>query len=99
MRVEVGGTPTQVPAAYESRSPVAYAHRIAASGVPLQIWWSRRDRIVVDQRQESGALYAAIKRLNPDAPAVEFVGTWKHTAEMRASTRLPVALRLFGLLP
>ena len=98
-RLEIGGTPLSDPRGYEIRSPDDWARRIAFSGVPLQIWWSRRDRIVVDQRQESGALYAAIKRLNPDAPAVEFVGTWKHTAEMRASTRLPVALRLFGLLP
>ena len=98
-RLEIGGTPLSDPRGYEIRSPDDWARRIAFSGVPLQIWWSRRDRIVVDQAQESGALYAAIKRLNPDAPAVEFVGTWKHTAEMRASTRLPVALRLFGLLP
>jgi hypothetical protein len=37
--------------------------------------------------------------LNPAAPVVEVVGTWKHTAEMRAWTRLPFALRLFGLIP
>ena len=33
------------------------------------------------------------------APVVQFVGTWHHTAEMRAWTRLPFALRLLGLLP
>ena len=96
-RAEIGGTPLTDPRGYELRSPDDWAHRIAFSGVPLQIWWSRRDRIVVDQAQESGALYAAIKRLNRDAPVVELVGNWKHTAEMRAGTRLPVALRLFGL--
>ena len=67
--------------------------------MPLQIWWSTRDRIVIDQAHESGALYRAILRLNPAAPVEQFVGTWKHTAEMRAATRLPLALRLFGLMP
>jgi hypothetical protein len=67
--------------------------------VPLQIWWSTRDRIVVDQAQESGLLYRDIKRLNPAAPVSEYVGTWAHTAEMKASTRLPIALGFFHLLP
>lgn len=98
-RVEIGGTPRTDPRGYEMRSPDDWAKRIAFSGVPLQIWWSTRDRIVVDQRHESGRLYAEIKRLNPKAPVVEFVGRWRHTKEMRASTRLPFALRLFGLMP
>ncbi len=29
----------------------------------------------------------------------EFVGYWRHTREMRATTRLPIALGLFHLLP
>jgi len=53
---------------------------------------------VTDQRDESGALYRVIKRLNPEAPVVQVVGSWVHTAEMKATTRLPIALRLFGLL-
>ena len=97
-RLEIGGTPRTDPGGYRLRSPDDWARRIAFSGVPLQIWWSRRDRIVVDQRQQSGRLYAEIKRLNPDAPVREFVGTWKHTKEMRADARLPFALRLFGLI-
>jgi poly(3-hydroxybutyrate) depolymerase len=97
-RIEIGGTPLTDPRGYAVRSPADWARRIAFSGVPLQIWWSTRDRIVTDQAAESGALYRAIHRLNPAAPVREFVGTWKHTAEMRAGTRLPLALRLFGLM-
>ncbi len=52
-----------------------------------------------NQAQESGALYRDIVRLNPAAPVVEVIGTWHHTAEMRTRTKLPFALRLFGLLP
>jgi poly(3-hydroxybutyrate) depolymerase len=98
-RIEIGGTPATDAAAYAIRSPLDWARRIAFSGVPLQIWWSTRDRIVVDQAQESGLLYRDIRQLNPTAPVREFVGTWAHTAEMHADTRLPIALRLFDLLP
>jgi poly(3-hydroxybutyrate) depolymerase len=98
-RFEFGGTPLTDPRAYRIRSPLDWARRIAYSGVPLQIWWSTTDRIVANQAHESGALFRDIVRLNPGAPVVELVGTWKHTAEMRAWTRLPEALRLFGLLP
>jgi poly(3-hydroxybutyrate) depolymerase len=97
-RIEIGGTPLTDPRGYAVRSPADWARRIAFSGVPLQIWWSTRDRIVTDQARESGALYRAIHRLNPAAPVREFIGTWKHTAEMRARTKLPLALRLFGLM-
>ena len=38
-----------------------------------------------------------IEKLNPRAPVIEFVGRWRHQAEMRASRQLPRALRLFGL--
>ncbi len=98
-RLEFGGTPWQVPRAYAIRSPIDWARPLAFSGVPLQIWWSRKDRVVVNQAQQSGALYRAIKRLNPRAPVVEFVGSWNHSAEFRATRRLPRALRLFGFFP
>jgi hypothetical protein len=96
---EVGGTPWQDPRAYVQRSPLDWARPIAFSHVPLQIWWSRSDRVVVDQRSQSGALYREIRRLNPDAPVREFVGFWRHTAEMWAARRLPFALSLFRLIP
>jgi poly(3-hydroxybutyrate) depolymerase len=98
-RIEFGGTPATDPHAYDIRSPLDWARKLAFSGVPLQIWWSTRDRVVVDQAQESGRLYRDIERLNPAAPVHEFVGTWAHTAEMRANRRLPIALGLFHLLP
>jgi hypothetical protein len=81
------------------RSPLDWARRIAFARVPLQIWWSRKDRIVVDQNRESGLLYRRVERLNPRAPVVEFVGDWRHSAEFKASRRLPFALALFGLMP
>src|SRR5438067_1825702 len=98
-RLEIGGTPITDPRGYRTRSPLDWAKRIAFSGVPLQIWWSRRDRIVTDQANESGALYRDIHRLNPAAPVIEVIGNWAHTAEMRTWGKLPLALRLFGLLP
>src|SRR6478672_10647985 len=72
-RFEIGGTPANDPAGYEVRSPLDWARRLAFSGVPLQIWWSPRDRVVVDQADESGRLFREIKRLNPAAPVTEFV--------------------------
>jgi poly(3-hydroxybutyrate) depolymerase len=98
-RLEFGGSPRADPAAYAGRSPLDFAPQIARSGVPLQIWWSTRDSIVVDQAQESGRLYREIKRSNPAAPVTQFVGTWAHTTEMKAHGYLPYALSRFGLLP
>jgi pimeloyl-ACP methyl ester carboxylesterase len=91
-RIEIGGTPISVPAAYAARSPIHYVRQLAYSGVPLHIWWSLRDRIVVDQQQESGRLYREIRATNPEAPVTSYVGTWAHSAEMRATARLPLAL-------
>jgi poly(3-hydroxybutyrate) depolymerase len=98
-RVEIGGTPETDPRAYALRSPVDWVRRIAFSGVPLQMWWSTRDRIVTDERDESGLLYRLVKRLNPSAPVTEFVGGWAHTTEMKPHGYLPYALSRFGLMP
>jgi hypothetical protein len=81
-----------VPAAYAARSPIHYVRQLAFSSVPLHIWWSLRDRVVVDQRQESGRLYREILAANPEAPVTSYVGTWAHSAEMHATARLPLAL-------
>jgi pimeloyl-ACP methyl ester carboxylesterase len=97
--VEIGGSPATHRYAYELRSPITYARAIAASCVPLQLWWSRKDGIVVDQASQTGRLLKEIVRLNPDAPVTGFVGYWRHSEEMRATARLPVALEAFGLLP
>jgi pimeloyl-ACP methyl ester carboxylesterase len=98
-RVEIGGTPATDPSAYEIRSPLDSARKIAFSRVPLQIWWSTRDRIVTDQEHQSGLLYRDIKRLNPTAPVTQFVGIWAHTTDMNAHGYLPYALSRFGLVP
>ena len=97
-RFEIGGTPATVPGAYAARSPLAYARALAFADVPLQIWWSRADNVVVDQRHQSGLLYRRIKRLNPAAPVQQFVGDWPHASEMTVQTKLPTALIKLGLL-
>ncbi|HEY6068891.1 MAG TPA: hypothetical protein VIU81_09340 [Gaiellaceae bacterium] len=97
-RLEFGGIPRTRGDLYADRSPIYFAREIARSNVPLEIWWSRDDRVVVDQARESGLLYHAIKRLKPSAPVVEYVGWWQHTAEMRSFRRLPLALAAMGLL-
>ena len=98
-RQEIGGTPTADPAAYATRSPLHFARAIARSHVPLQLWWSTRDRIVPDQTAQSARLFRTIKRINPHDPVTEQIGTWRHTHEMRSTTKLPTALARFGLLP
>jgi pimeloyl-ACP methyl ester carboxylesterase len=99
LRDEVGGTPATNPIGYMLRSPIAYARKIADSGVPLQIWWSRTDRIVRNQQQQSGLLYRRILHWNRAAPVVQMVGAWDHSDDFRAVTQLPFALRTFLLLP
>lgn len=97
-REEIGGTPLTAPAAYAARSPDSYARQIALSGVPLQLYWSTRDRVISDQRDETAALAAAVLGWDPQAPLQVFRGTWQHTAEMRWRRRLPQSLVRFGLL-
>jgi pimeloyl-ACP methyl ester carboxylesterase len=98
MRREVGGTPTEDPQGYAARSPLAQARSIATSGVPLQVWWSRNDRIVSDQRHQSEELVRRVRQLNPCAPLTDYVGTWAHSHEMRSTALLPIALAGFHLL-
>jgi poly(3-hydroxybutyrate) depolymerase len=97
-RIEIGGTPAEVPRAYAERSPITFARQIAMSGVPLHLWWSLRDRVVTDQNAESGALYRAIKHINPKAPVTRYVGRWAHSREMHPLARLPLVLIRFGLI-
>jgi poly(3-hydroxybutyrate) depolymerase len=99
LRDEVGGSPDESPGAYAARSALDQADRIASSGVPLQVWWSRDDRIVADQEHQSAALVERIRALNRCAPITEYVGWWAHSVEMRADRQLPVALIGFDLLP
>lgn len=98
-RSELGGTPAERPLAFAERSPITYARRIAASCVPLQLWWSPADKIVVDQQRQSGRLFWRLRAANPRAPISAYVGFWIHSREMRATALLPFALRQFDLLP
>jgi poly(3-hydroxybutyrate) depolymerase len=98
-RTEVGGTPETALARYLARSPLSYARAGASSCLPLQIWWSRTDRIVVDSGAQSGALFRRIRRLNPHAPLTGYVGAWKHAKAFTPGRLLPLALANFGLMP
>jgi len=97
-RAEIGGTPTQLPDAYRVRSPIYAVRAIARSGIPLQLWWSFRDRVVTDQRRESGRFYRRLRAAAPGAPIQEVVGYWQHAHEMHPTTQLPAALACFGLI-
>jgi hypothetical protein len=97
-RLEIGGTPGRAPHRYAARSPLRYARAIARSGVPLQLWWSKADR-VVPARHQSARLARVLRRLKPDAPVHTFPGTWPHSADMREYFMLIPALRKFELFP
>jgi pimeloyl-ACP methyl ester carboxylesterase len=99
-REEVGGAPRTHRRSWATRSPLTYARRLAKSCLPIQLWWSRADRIVQNQfTHQSGKLFWKLRALNPSAPVSQYVGHWIHTAEMKASTNLPLALANFDLLP
>jgi hypothetical protein len=97
-KIEVGGSPSENPAGYRLRSPITYVKQIAASGCPLQLWWSVADRIVVDQAHQSQLLYDRVKAAHPKAQVEAVVGSWRHSFEMRATTQLPKAVAWLGLL-
>ena len=98
-RREVGGTPATAAAAYAARSPLSYVGVLSSSGVPLQIWWSRTDRVVVQSSLQSGLLAERLRDANPDAPLTVISGDWRHTSVMRAEAALPQMLAGLGLLP
>jgi pimeloyl-ACP methyl ester carboxylesterase len=97
-REEIGGAPRSARRAYALRSPIAYVRKIAASGVPLQLWWSNRDR-VVNPRDQSVPFVRALRRLHPRAPLHTVVGHWPHSAAMHPYSMLIPALKQFGLFP
>ena len=97
-REEIGGTPWSDPQAYALRSPITYARAIAKSGVPLEVWWSRTDR-VVESGDQSVRFVHALGRLHPTASLDAYAGDWPHSAEMHPYYMLIPALRKFGLFP
>jgi poly(3-hydroxybutyrate) depolymerase len=98
-RLEVGGTPASNPTGYVLRSPTHWVDPIARSGVPLQLWWSLADAIVVDQIHQSAHFYDELRRRSPRAEVSAVTGYWAHSSEMRHDTQLPEAVRWLGLLP
>jgi poly(3-hydroxybutyrate) depolymerase len=96
-RLEVGGTPRTNTRGYVLRSPTHWAREIAQSGVPLQMWWSTADAIVVDQAHQSAHFYGELQRLGPRGRLESRVGTWGHTAESYANLQLPGAVEWLGL--
>jgi poly(3-hydroxybutyrate) depolymerase len=98
-RIEVGGTPSTNPDAYRLRSPIHWVGEIARSGVPLQVWWSDADEIVVDQGTQSGRFLEELQKLGPRARVENKTGSWHHTAESYARLQLPGAVSWLGLSP
>ena len=98
-RIEVGGTPRTHRQAYVLRSPLHWAREIADSGVPLQMWWSDADEIVIDQRTQSARLFEELQQLGPRGRLEKRTGSWSHTAETFRSLQLPGAVAWLELLP
>lgn len=96
-RVEVGGTPRTNPMGYVLRSPTHWIGDVARSGVPLQLWWSIADEIVVDQLHQSAKFYRDLRGLGPRGPVESVTGFWSHS-EAFSEIQLPGALRWLGLL-
>jgi len=96
-RIEVGSTPETKPQAYRLRSPLHYLEQIAGSGVPLQIWWSDADEIVVDQATQSARFFAELRALGPRGRLESRTGLWSHTAESYSRLQLPGAVAWLGL--
>jgi len=97
-REEIGGTPRTARRAFAQRSPITYVRGIARSGVPVQLWWSKVDR-VVNPRDQSVPFARALRRLQPRAPLHTVVGRWPHSAAMHQYSMLIPALKQFGLFP
>jgi pimeloyl-ACP methyl ester carboxylesterase len=95
-RFEVGGTPKTNPTAYVLRSPTHWIRDIAKSGVPLQLWWSLADQIILDQVHQTAHFYEQLRKLRPKGKVEAMTGHWSHSAEMRQQIR--IALRFLGLL-
>jgi poly(3-hydroxybutyrate) depolymerase len=98
-RIEVGGTPQTKPRAYVLRSPMNWAREIADSGVPLQMWWSNADEIVIDQETQSGRFFRRLEELGPGGRLEKRIGSWSHTAESYSRLQLPGAVAWLGLVP
>jgi pimeloyl-ACP methyl ester carboxylesterase len=74
---EVGGLPSEVPAAYAERSVDNYLDGLAR--VPTLIFWSDKDLIVPRQITHHGySLYRKLKKKNVSCPVAEYNHTYSH---------------------
>jgi hypothetical protein len=97
MRLEVGGTPSQAPLAYAARSPIAHVRAIASSGVPLEVWWSLRDRAVPTKPgTQAQGFIDELAEARPRAIVCQRMGWWVHGWPWRHSVW--DALRFLGIL-
>jgi len=96
-RIEVGGTPRTNPDGYRRRSPMYWIREVAHSGVPLQLWWSDADEIVVDQQTQSEKFFDDLLKLQPRSRVEKLTGSWSHTAESYRRLQLPGAVEWLGL--
>jgi hypothetical protein len=97
-RLEVGGTPSSKTTEYVLRSPTHWVREVARAGVPLQLWWSDADEIVVGQQRQSGHFYEELRSLRPRGRIEAVEGSWSHTAETYSHLQLPGAVKWLGLL-
>ena len=97
-RIEVGGTPRTNPDGYLRRSPMHRIREVADSGVPLQLWWSDADEIVVDQATQSETFFNELQKLRPRGRVEKVTGSWSHTAESYRRLQLPGAVEWLGLV-
>ncbi len=76
-----------------------WVREIASSGVPLQVWWSDADEIVVNQHTQSGRFFKELEELGPRGRLEKRTGSWSHTATSYARLQLPGAVAWLGLIP
>jgi poly(3-hydroxybutyrate) depolymerase len=98
-RVEVGGTPRTNSRGYVLRSPTHWLDQVARSGVPLQMWWSETDQIVIEQERQSGAYFRELEKRRPRGRVDKVTGSWRHSFEVYRDVQLPGAVKWLRLVP
>jgi hypothetical protein len=53
--------------------------------VPLQLWWSDADKIVIDQAHQSGVFYRELRKRRPRARVEAVTGSWSHSFKTYAN--------------
>ncbi len=98
----IGSLLAQLPkgqAAWNERSALHFARRLAALPFPLRLYWSTEDVVVGNQeRAQTGKLYATITKLAPHAKVTPIRGQWEHSHEFFPGKQLGAALEAFGLI-